>query len=119
MSIAALLERLGYRAEWFVEPRQALLRYQERPADFSLVLTDLTMPEMTGIELASAVHAVTPHMPIVVMTGFEGEQSEHSLYTYGVKRLLLKPLSAARIAQCLHACLEQSASHARASFSSV
>lgn len=107
VSIAALLERLGYRAEWFVDPREALSCYRERPDDFSLVLTDLTMPELTGVELAKSVHALTPHVPIVVMTGFEGEQSANSMYTYGVKMLLLKPLSAARIAQCLHGCLEK------------
>jgi PAS domain S-box-containing protein len=108
-AICGLLERLGYRTEWFTEPRKALARYQTAPHDFSVVLTDLTMPDMTGVDLAQEIHTMTPDMPLVIMTGFEGEQLVGLLRTLGVKELLLKPLSASRIAECLHSCIAMAA----------
>lgn len=104
ISIAALLDRLGYRVEWFTSPTKALARFRESPQSFSLVLTDLTMPDMTGIEFAEYVTRLAPQLPIILMTGFEGERSV-SLQINGVREMLLKPLSAARIAECLNRCL--------------
>jgi PAS domain S-box-containing protein len=104
ISIAALLDRLGYQVEWFTSPTKALARFREFPDSFSLVLTDLTMPDMTGIEFAEHVVRLAPQLPVILMTGFEGERSV-ALEVHGVREMLLKPLSATRIAECLNRCL--------------
>lgn len=96
-SVAGLLERLGYRVEAFTEPRKALARFRQDPDVFHLVLTDLTMPGMTGIDLAREVNARGSGVPIIVMSGFVGEHSLQSLQSIGVCELLTKPLSALRI----------------------
>jgi YesN/AraC family two-component response regulator len=73
-----------------------------------LVLTDLTMPGITGIDLAREISALSPGKPIVIMSGFGGEHSSQSLQTIGVRELLSKPLSARRISVCVRAHLDQS-----------
>jgi two-component system, cell cycle sensor histidine kinase and response regulator CckA len=107
-SVAGLLERLGYRVDAFTDPRKALVRFRQAPNDFSLVLTDLTMPGITGIDLAREISALSPGKPIVIMSGFGGEHSSQSLQTIGVRELLSKPLSARRISVCVRAHLDQS-----------
>lgn len=106
-SVAGLLERLGYRVEAFTEPRKALVRFIEDPNAFQLVLTDLTMPGMTGVDLAREISARSPGKAIVIMSGFGGEHSTQSLQAVGVGELLPKPLSALGIANCVRSHLDR------------
>jgi PAS domain S-box-containing protein len=109
-SVAGLLERLGYRVEAFTDPRKAIVRFRQEPDAFGLVLTDLTMPGMTGLDLAREIASRSPDKPVVVMSGFGGEHSSQSLQPIGVRELLAKPLSALRIAVCVYTHLNQSPS---------
>jgi PAS domain S-box-containing protein len=64
-----MLERAGHRVEGFTDPAQALERFRRGPQDFDLVVTDLAMPGMSGLELARAVNAIRADAPIVMTTG--------------------------------------------------
>ena len=63
------LERAGLQVLAFSEPLQALSTFQGAPDRFALVVTDLTMPGLTGTELARAVHALRPEVPVVLVSG--------------------------------------------------
>lgn len=106
-SVPALLERLGYRVEAHSSATTALTSFARRANEYGLVLTDLTMPVMTGIELAQKVHALEPRTPIVVMTGYGGNHTAESLRQFGVHDVILKPLSARALARCLAQSLAQ------------
>ncbi|PON11133.1 hybrid sensor histidine kinase/response regulator, partial [Candidatus Entotheonella serta] len=65
-----LLQRLGYDVTGSTRSREALARFASAPEDFDLVITDQTMPEMTGEELVSALRHIRPEIPIILCTGF-------------------------------------------------
>ncbi len=104
-SVARLLERLGYRVTACSKPREALALLREDPRAFDVVLTDLTMPQLTGLDLAREVHDLDPHKPVLVMTGFSGTWSSDSLRSIGIYDLVPKPLSAQALAAAVAAAL--------------
>ncbi len=67
--VGSMLEQLGYEVAAHSSPRDALATVSNSPQSFDVVLTDLTMPKMTGSQLASEVQAILPDMPVILMTG--------------------------------------------------
>ena len=104
-SVARLLERLGYRVTACSKPREAVELLRDRPGAFDVVLTDLTMPQLTGLDVAREVHEIDPHKPVLVMTGFSGTWSSDSLRSLGIYDLVAKPLSAQALAAAVAAAL--------------
>jgi DNA-binding NtrC family response regulator len=79
----------------------ALAAFRTDPRRFDLVLTDEIMAEMTGTELARAVHALRPDVPVVLMTG-EGNSLEAArLQAAGIREILQKPVMLNAMADCL------------------
>lgn len=65
------LEKWGFVVDAFDKPEQALAHFEKKSADYSLVLTDIRMPGMTGIEMANLMQRVKPDVKIVLMTAFD------------------------------------------------
>ena len=84
-----LLRHLGYEVSCFTSPLKALDAFKEKGAD--VVLVDLCMPGMDGIELGRRAMALRPGIPIVLMTGFTATLTVESIRSQGRKGLLLKP----------------------------
>ena len=90
-----LLVRAGYKVTAHADPQAALQDFISRPADIHLLLTDLTMPGMNGLELASQVYKIRPDLPVIIATGFSGdlitpaELSERP----NIRRVVEKPLT--------------------------
>jgi PAS domain S-box-containing protein len=91
--IAKSLEKLGYVAETMSEPVEALAAFRAAPENYELIITDLTMPKMTGLELGAVVHNEKPQMPIILMTGFSESLTDEQLKLSGIKEVLLKPMT--------------------------
>ena len=88
-----MLTKFGYRIRTLNSPLQALELFRESPGQFDLVITDLTMPEMTGLALASALQKIRPGLPLILMTGYGKDiESARDLEKYGISRLLKKPV---------------------------
>jgi two-component system cell cycle sensor histidine kinase/response regulator CckA len=98
VSLTALLTRLGYEVVSRGQPQAALELFAERPEAFALVLTDLTMPGMTGLELAQQMLQLRPNARIVLMSGFSGTWTRASVRTLGLIDMLVKPLTVAALA---------------------
>jgi len=100
-----MLERAGYQARSYTDPVDALQAFERDPDQFALVLTDLTMPKMTGIELAHELRRLRPNLPIVLGSGFSDHIGEQRARQAGVRELLLKPYTMRDLAEALHRVL--------------
>ena len=86
------LERLGYKVEATTSPIEALALFNSRPDKFDLVITDLTMPKMTGDKLAEEILNIRPRIPIIICTGFSDKIDEKSAKSMGAADYIDKPL---------------------------
>lgn len=101
-----MLAALGYDPRGTVSSVQALQALQENPAQFDLLLTDEVMPEMNGTALARAALALRPGLPVVLASGYGGEQFEARAAEAGVHTVLAKPLTQRALAIALHQALQ-------------
>lgn len=88
------LEKIGCQVIATTSPREALRQIQENPRCVDLVFTDQTMPDLSGLELARAILACRPDMPVVLSTGYSNAIDEEKTRQAGVRRLLTKPVPA-------------------------
>ncbi len=100
-AIQQILTELGYEVEAATSPEAALETFRRRPHDFDLVITDQTMPHLTGLELAREMLALRPGLPIIVCTGFHARASADSVRLAGARRLLMKPLAMRELAEAV------------------
>ncbi|MEW6218913.1 MAG: ATP-binding protein [Thermodesulfobacteriota bacterium] len=85
------LQRLGFEVTACFRADQALERLQEMPDGFDVVLTDQRMPIMTGLELCQAIHAIRPHLPVLLATGWNDLASAEEALAQGVWKVIPKP----------------------------
>lgn len=87
------LQRMGYTVRTSTNSVEALAIFQEAPDDIDLVITDQTMPHMTGEKLAQALRAIRPTLPIILCTGFSHTMNEDKALALGVNAFCMKPLT--------------------------
>jgi CheY-like chemotaxis protein len=92
-SAQIILERLGYHVTVQTDPSEALIQFCKCPDQFDLVITDLTMPRVTGSELAQQISRLRPKMPVLLATGFNDAWTPDKLREFGVRELLAKPMT--------------------------
>ena len=96
-----MLAELGYEPVGFSSSVAALQALREAPHRFDIVLTDETMPDLTGTDLARDIRRLRPDLPIVLMSGYSGLQLHERARAIGVREVLHKPLQSRDIAECL------------------
>lgn len=94
-----ILERLGYQVTVMTRSLEALELFKSNPQAFDLVVTDLNMPAMSGIELSRHILATRPGVPIVLCTGFADVIVQKTLDEIGIHRMLMKPMIASELAK--------------------
>jgi PAS domain S-box-containing protein len=102
-----MLQRLGYRVTARGNSLEALVCFQNEPRSFDLVITDQTMPGMTGIDLARRMLQLRPELPIILCTGFSNLISEERATAMGIKGFAMKPMSKKDIAVLVRRLLDQ------------
>ncbi|MFO7655043.1 MAG: PAS domain S-box protein [Candidatus Krumholzibacteriia bacterium] len=95
------LSRLGFAVEGHVSPAAALAAFAAEPDAFDVVITDQTMPGMTGLELSEALLNVRPDVPIIMTTGFSAEAGAECARVAGVRRFLQKPVNTRELAAAI------------------
>lgn len=105
----AVLNALGYHAIDCGDGETALERLRADAAAFDLVITDLSMPGMTGVELARKVAGVRPDLPVVLTTGNEARLPAEILRTAGIREVLPKPFTAHSLGLAAHRALAEKA----------
>jgi CheY-like chemotaxis protein len=88
-----LLEGMGFLVESYTASREALDRVSGNPGDFDLIMTDQTMPGITGLELARRVREITPDLPVLLTTGYSEILTGKRLEQAGVRQVLTKPFN--------------------------
>ena len=101
-----MLDKLGFTVEAKSSPIEALRIFRENPGRFDIVITDLTMPEMTGLQLAGELRKTSPNLPVILMTGY-GKNIEYTmpLNRYGISKLLKKPVKIVQLASTVNELL--------------
>lgn len=87
----SMLSKIGYRVTPVNEAPQALEMFKSAPDEYDLVITDLTMPKMAGIELARRIKSIRSQIPIVLWTGFSERLEKTDYKAYGFDYLVMKP----------------------------
>ncbi|MBU0973542.1 MAG: cache domain-containing protein [Proteobacteria bacterium] len=105
--MSQLLLKLGYEIVSAANGHEALEKFTRSPADFDLVLTDLTMPKMTGLSLSKKITALMPDMPIVLCTGFSEGLTAETMKECGISEILMKPIIASELARAIKMHLKQ------------
>ncbi len=100
------LERLGYRVEATTSAQRAIARFRADPDGFDLVISDMTMPEMTGDKLAKEIMKTSPGMPVIICTGYSELISEGRAQEMGISAFVMKPVSAKEMAVSIRQVLE-------------
>ena len=103
----AMLEQLGYKVRSFEGAGEAVSAFSENPRSVDLIITDLSMPNMTGIEMARQLIEIRPDIPIIVCTGFSESMTTAKSQPLGVKAILTKPVLRVDLARAVRSLLDQ------------
>ena len=101
-----MLERLGYEVTVRTSSLEALATFQNEPDRFDAVITDQTMPGMTGVDLARRMLQIRPNLPIILCTGYSNLVNEEQAKSYGIKGFAMKPLTKKEVALLLREVLD-------------
>jgi two-component system, cell cycle sensor histidine kinase and response regulator CckA len=105
--VEMMLARLGYSVVTQTSSMEALNVFRKRPFHFDLVVTDYTMPQMTGSDLAREILAVRSDIPIILCTGFSERISEEKAREIGIAQFLMKPLNRRNLATTVRKVLDK------------
>lgn len=106
-AIGKVLKRLGYRVTVLTNSRDALALIKEKPMSIDLLVTDQTMPHLTGIEVAAEAKSTRPNLPIILCSGYSDVVSSEDTAAYGIDEYLVKPFEAADLADTIRRLLDQ------------
>jgi CheY-like chemotaxis protein len=109
--VTRVLQRLGYRVAGFTDAHEALAAFRLDPAAYEAVVTDLSMPSMSGIEFAAHILSLRPEVPVVMTSGYVRAKDRESVMKTGVRDLLLKPNTVEELGDVLHRLMLQSRAH--------
>jgi CheY-like chemotaxis protein len=101
-----ILERLGYKVTIRTSSVEALELFMEQPHKFDLVITDMTMPNMTGDELAGKLMRIRADIPVVLCTGYSERISQERAHDLGIKEFILKPIVMRELAVKVRSALD-------------
>ncbi|UCF90662.1 MAG: response regulator [Desulfobacterales bacterium] len=102
-----MLERLGYRVTARTSSHEALAVFGAQPDNFDLVITDMTMPHMTGERLARQLIEIRPNIPIILCTGFNEGITEDKALAMGIRKFVMKPVVKNDLALTIRAVLDR------------
>ncbi|MEW5723100.1 MAG: PAS domain S-box protein, partial [Thermodesulfobacteriota bacterium] len=105
-----MFQRLGYQVTTRTSSLEALETFQAQPEQFDLIITDQTMPHLTGIELAREAMQIRPRIPVILCTGFSQQVSAEMALEMGVRKFLLKPLVISEAARIIREVLDEARS---------
>ena len=103
--LADIVEGLGFDSEVAHDGQEAIEKFAE--GDFQMVITDIKMPRMGGIELTRRIKEARPDVPVIAITGFGNEDAEHGLFSDEMDGFLEKPFRVASIEDMICSILRE------------
>ncbi len=104
-SVWSMLQRLGYEVVALADGAEALAVFRFDPQAFDLVITDQTMPQITGTKIAEEILKVRPDIPVILCTGYSEIVDASEARALGIREFLMKPFSIREIAETLRRAL--------------
>jgi PAS domain S-box-containing protein len=101
-----MLKKLGYRVEARSQPVKALEVFRAAPLKFDLVISDMTMPAMTGDTLATELMKIRPDIPVIICTGYSERIDDQRAQELGIKGLMMKPFTIRSLAKTVRNALD-------------
>ena len=106
-AIQPMLEHLGYKVTARTSSIEALGAFRNNPQGFDLVITDQTMPNMTGKDLARELMSIRSDIPIILCTGFSEQIDENKAREIGLRAFIMKPILRREIANTIRKVLDE------------
>ena len=106
-----MLASMGYSVVGFTDSEAALEAFKNDPDDFDLVVTDLTMPYLTGKQLTRLIHDVRPDLPVILCTGYGDPLPQKEAEALGIKGYLIKPILKKDLAEMIRQVLDNGRNH--------
>ena len=100
------LEQLGYQVKSTTKPVEALEWFKADPDQFDVIITDMTMPRMSGDRLAAEVLKIRPHMPVIICTGYSERMCAKKAEILGLRKYIEKPIDLRNLASALRDVLD-------------
>lgn len=107
-TVKKMLKHMGYDVVTTTSTTYALEIFKTQPDSFDLVLTDMTMPEMTGFELSKKLKEIRPDIPVILCTGYSFNLTEPMLAQKGINKIIVKPIIMSKLSAAISAVLLQS-----------
>ena len=100
------LQTLGYEVDGFSSCKDAILAFRASPDAYDLVITDMNMPYLTGIEFAEEILLHRHDIPIIVCTGYSDRINQENARSFGIGKLLLKPIAFSELSRSVRELLD-------------
>ncbi len=104
--LGRMLSRLGYTVTVMDDSVKAMNEFQSRPGDFDLLITDMAMPKLNGMELSRRILELRPDIPIILCTGYSEIVNEEKASEIGVSQFIMKPIVKKILAKAVRAALD-------------
>ncbi len=101
-----ILEYLGYSVNFYTDSTLARDEFLKRPEKYDLVITDMTMPKLTGLQLADEIFVVRPDIPVILCTGFSELIDAEIAKEAGIREYITKPISNLTFAKSIRRALD-------------
>ena len=105
--VKQLMERFGYNVTAIKSSSEALMLFSAAPGDFDIVITDMTMPKMTGVDLAYEMMKIRKDIPVILYSGFNDMSLESKAKAVGIREILMKPVTKNNIAEAIRRVLDK------------
>ena len=106
-SVQNMLQHLGYKVTALMDSQEALKLFSEKPSEFDLVITDQTMPFMTGEDLGKELMRIRPDIPVILCTGYSDLISSEKATAMGFRGFIMKPFTVREGAELVRRVLDQ------------
>lgn len=104
--VLGFLGNYGYEVSCFTDSLEALAHFKENPNAFDLVITDMTMPGMSGAKLAQEVLAINKDMPVILCTGFSEVLNREQALEIGIREFVQKPVPMSELVKIIRSVLD-------------
>ena len=102
-----ILRDLGYRVDTYTNSSEVLQVFENDPDAYDLIISDMTMPKLTGIQLAEKMLGIKPYTKFILCTGFSKKINEDTINQMGIKALMLKSFANDELATVIRAILDE------------
>ncbi|MBF0351249.1 MAG: PAS domain S-box protein [SAR324 cluster bacterium] len=108
-----MLENYGYQVTSTTNSLEALQFFTDAPQNFDVVITDHTMPLMTGVQLAEKILAIRPDIPVILISGYNQSVTQTAAKASGIRAFIMKPIEKNHMAQTIRDVLSNKDQHSR------